>query len=335
MVVPPDSFSPMLTLPPLPLAVYEFTLRVLQRMPLPAYKGGVLRGGFGAAFKRLVCIYPDLNACAGCTLYRSCVYPAVFEPSPPPDAEVLRTQDDITPPFVIDPPRETTTLFFPGDLLRFRVVLIGRAIPLFPYFVITFRSLGESGLGQARARYRLHRVSSIVPEDGHHHVILDGDTMSDTMPAPFSADGFNRPATDTDGEWLRVRFLTPTRLKHEGRVLTEPPPFHVLARALMRRLSTLSYFYGGHRWETDYRGWIEQAQAVETVFADARWVDWERYSTRQRQTMNLGGIVGDVTYRGPVAPFLPLLRLGEIIHVGKNAVFGNGRFVMMTGTEGA
>jgi hypothetical protein len=38
-----------------------------------------------------------------------------------------------------------------------------------------------------------------------------------------------------------------------------------------------------------------------------------------------------VTYAGDLAPFLPLLRLGELIHVGKNAVFGNGRFGMVGG----
>ncbi len=58
--------------------------------------------------------------------------------------------------------------------------------------------------------------------------------------------------------------------------------------------------------------------------------------------MNLGGIVGEVTYAGGqggggegeqggwgaggLGAFLPLLRLGELVHVGKAAVFGNGRY---------
>jgi len=76
--------------------------------------------------------------------------------------------------------------------------------------------------------------------------------------------------------------------------------------------------------------------------AEARtgWVDWERYSRRQRQRMNLGGLVGQATYEGDAStglstgastelstglrPFLPLLVLGELVHVGKACVFGNG-----------
>jgi CRISPR/Cas system endoribonuclease Cas6 (RAMP superfamily) len=38
----------------------------------------------------------------------------------------------------------------------------------------------------------------------------------------------------------------------------------------------------------------------------------------------LSGFVGEVTYRGEFEPFLPLLLLGEYLHVGKNVAFGNG-----------
>ncbi|HIC93763.1 MAG TPA: CRISPR system precrRNA processing endoribonuclease RAMP protein Cas6, partial [Anaerolineae bacterium] len=127
-----------------------------------------------------------------------------------------------------------------------------------------------------------------------------------------------------------LHFLTPTRLKYNGRFLEDAPPFHVVVRTLLRRISSLSYFHCGRRWETDYRGWIERAQEVETETAEVRWVDWERYSTRQRQRMNLGGIRGRVTYAGELPPFLPLLRLGELIHVGKGATFGNGQYRMET-----
>jgi len=36
--------------------------------------------------------------------------------------------------------------------------------------------------------------------------------------------------------------------------------------------------------------------------------------------------VGRAVYEGPLGDFLPLLLLGELIHVGKGTVFGQGRF---------
>jgi hypothetical protein len=53
-------------------------------------------------------------------------------------------------------------------------------------------------------------------------------------------------------------------------------------------------------------------------------VEAARYSRRREVTHDLSGFVGEVTFAGELAPFLPYLKLGEYLHVGKNAVFGNG-----------
>jgi hypothetical protein len=42
----------------------------------------------------------------------------------------------------------------------------------------------------------------------------------------------------------------------------------------------------------------------------------------------MGGVVGSATYIGELAPFLPLLALGQWVHVGKATVFGNGLYRM-------
>jgi hypothetical protein len=130
---------------------------------------------------------------------------------------------------------------------------------------------------------------------------------------------------------LTVRFLTPARLKHNGKYV-RIPEFHVLVRALLRRLSSLAYFHCGARWETDYAGLVAQAGQVRLADSGARWVDWERYSGRQEREINLGGIVGEATYQGDLAPFLPLLAAGELVHVGKATVFGNGMMEVMSKT---
>jgi hypothetical protein len=38
----------------------------------------------------------------------------------------------------------------------------------------------------------------------------------------------------------------------------------------------------------------------------------------------MGGFVGTVTFEGDLIPFLPLLRLGEIVHLEKGTAFGLG-----------
>jgi hypothetical protein len=127
---------------------------------------------------------------------------------------------------------------------------------------------------------------------------------------------------------LDVAFLTPTRLKHRGELMWEGPPFHVLVRRLLDRVSSLAYFHCGEQWDIDFKGWIEQAKEVRVADAATTWADWSRYSGRQGQRIKMGGLVGPVAYEGNLAPYRALLALGSLIHVGKGTVMGNGRIAL-------
>jgi len=41
--------------------------------------------------------------------------------------------------------------------------------------------------------------------------------------------------------------------------------------------------------------------------------------------MNLGGYVGSILFEGNLTLFLNFIRAGEILHIGKGAVFGMGK----------
>ncbi|MCS6926972.1 MAG: hypothetical protein NZ578_13815 [Candidatus Binatia bacterium] len=103
-------------------AHYRFQL--LPREPLempPRNKGTTIRGGFGTAFRRLVCIDLRLD-CAACDLRYTCPYTIVFNPFVPPDAERLSKNQNIPRPFVVKPPLATTTRYLPGEALCFEFV---------------------------------------------------------------------------------------------------------------------------------------------------------------------------------------------------------------------
>jgi CRISPR/Cas system endoribonuclease Cas6 (RAMP superfamily) len=59
--------------------------------------------------------------------------------------------------------------------------------------------------------------------------------------------------------------------------------------------------------------------------------DWERYSSRQEQRINMGGFVGEITFEGDLRPFMPLIEAGEVLHVGKGTAFGLGRYEVEEG----
>jgi hypothetical protein len=128
---------------------------------------------------------------------------------------------------------------------------------------------------------------------------------------------------------LSLDFLTPARLKHKGRWVHEGPPFHVLVKTLLGRVSSLSYFHCGQRLEVDFRGLIDRAAEGACILdRSTGWQDWSRFSGRQQQRVEMGGLVGRVTYEGDLSDYLPLLALGELVHVGKGTVFGNGQYTI-------
>jgi hypothetical protein len=303
----------------------HYRFRLVPREPLelpPVNKGAVIRGGFGSAFRRLVCIDLRLD-CAACELRYTCPYTKVFNPFVPPGADRLSKNQNIPRPFIVKPPLETKTRYLPGEPLRFDFVVVGEARHYLPYFIVAFRELAQGGFGVNRARCELSAIAA-VGQNGSEIPVYEGK------------EGVVRPPQDTlTWQWgmthavdtpevreVTLHFLTPTTVKADGEVVSAPEFHHVIKR-LRDRVNALSYFYCGEALDVDFKEIGQQAEAVKIVVVRSRWIDRSR-RTRKGEQQSLSGFVGEVTYRGNLEPFLPLLRLGEYIHVGKNAPFGNG-----------
>lgn len=292
---------------------------------LPPYKGSTLRGGFGAAFRRIACARGNED-CKQCMLQASCPYAYIFETAPPPDSQVLSKYESIPRPFVLEPPLEQKNWYRPGEKLLFGLVLVGRAIQYLPYFILAFKELGELGIGKGRNPYRLVRLMGVDPLNGIEEEIYSAETGKVyNRDLSVSGEMLRGAAQAMGNEGAILDFQTMTRIKFEDSFLRHLE-FHMLLRSLLRRLSALSYFHHGNEWQVDFTELIKRAERVSKTADHTRWVDWERYSRRQDARMRLGGVVGQVTYRGDLAEFLPILKLGEIVHVGKACTFGMGKY---------
>jgi hypothetical protein len=69
------------------------------------------------------------------------------------------------------------------------------------------------------------------------------DDMIRTANTTISGDAITIHAVTLSPDRITLDFLTPTRLKHQGHWVREGPPFHVLVKALLGRISSLSYFH--------------------------------------------------------------------------------------------
>lgn len=314
----------------LPISFGRFTATFVLDGPLtlPPYAGSLFRGAFGWAIKRVVCVTRTYD-CPPCLLRDRCVYPYVFETPPPADTRIMRKYPVAPHPFVLIPPDGGRTLA-PGRTFELGLTLVGKAVEWLPQFIFALERMGRAGFGSRRTSAALVEVCGWIDGRRSRVYSVDDRTLAGaeaftdrvTVPAGPALD----PSPPAAASQVAIELLSPLRIRYEER-LAATLEFHMLIRSLLRRLAHLSYFHcGGDPSAVAFREWIDQAQQVRTVSSSLIWSDWTRYSTRQQTAMEFGGLTGRAVFEGPLDRFLPLLRLGEIVHAGKGTSFGLGRY---------
>tara|TARA_Y100000310_G_C20698349_1_gene827328 strand:- start:3966 stop:4889 length:924 start_codon:yes stop_codon:yes gene_type:complete len=132
---------------------------------------------------------------------------------------------------------------------------------------------------------------------------------------------------------LEIQLALPLRLKRGGKLVSSPNFIDILF-ACYRRLTHIYkiLFLGQNELPQEI---INLTKSSFSVFsqAEVKWQNWYRKpdSSRQNnatQLIPMGGIVGKLEISKNESPylnaFLPLLKAGEFLHIGKNITAGNG-----------
>jgi hypothetical protein len=307
-------------LPRLPYVRLRCTLRAEAPAVLPPFKGSLLRGAFGHALRRLACSLGPAQACPDCVLRRTCVYPRVFETliedDPPPFLRGLPTSPR---PYVFEPGTDER-LFAPGDPLPFDLLLFGQAADLQAWALLAIERMARSGLGRDRHPFVLETADASTG-NGWQTVYAAGRIS----PALAAVQPLLPSGAPLDDRQVALRFLTPTRLLVRG-TLVEEPAFRPLVFAALRRALELSWFHlPGAQLDWHFRPLLDLASGIRVTARSLHWHHWERYSNRQGRKIEMGGFEGTIHLEGDLAPFAPLLRMAEVLHIGKGATFGLGR----------
>ncbi|MBW1700025.1 MAG: CRISPR system precrRNA processing endoribonuclease RAMP protein Cas6 [Deltaproteobacteria bacterium] len=321
---------------------YRFICRFETEACLPRYKGSAFRGLFGRALKKTVCALKR-QQCPDCILRERCFYVRVFETELLSETGTNARVSAAPHPFVIEPSAESKTHYDQGEKLHCSLLLFGECNRNLPYFVYAFEQMGLVGMGK-RADGRLGRFAIEAVLCGDEIIYSENDKVLKatdftkelslagavlphcTVPVNKKGNCFTADPSSEDqaSQRIRVSLETPLRFKANGR-LRDSLPFDMLVRLMLRRVSSLMSAYGGGEPPLDYSGMVRRAGAVRTVESRLRWFDWRRYSSRQEKSMQLGGLLGDVTYQGELGEFLPLLEFCSHVHIGKQTSFGLGK----------
>lgn len=306
-----------------------FTVDVVTPILLDEQRGSALRGSiFQAVWKRF-CTNKEAAICASCPLHITCPVSALVAPL---REEHVRGRD-IPRPYILLPPMEEKHRYEPGERMQFGITLFGSIIELLPYLLLSIKKLEEGGLGQRaagghgeRGCFRVTTVETYNPLTGERHPIYSNEQpLPNVATLQVDAQAVQKRAAQLSPERITLTFLTPTRLVHKEHLLHRIA-FAPLLHRLLERLMVVERTYGEQQSFSTEQMWqiVAQAERVRCVEDRTHWSDVKSYSQRLHRATPIGGLIGQATFAGDLAPFRELLVWGELIHIGKSCVKGNG-----------
>lgn len=315
-----------------------FTAEVTTLLDLDDHSGASLRGNLFEAVWRRFCTNKAARSCAECPLHTLCPVSALVAP--------LREENtrgrDISRPYIILPPLEGAHIYDRGERFIFGITLFGSIITLLPYLIMSMLEMEQNGLGQRRVEnrhrrgtFRIVSIETVHPFTGerriiyqHNHPVVHAPTIAVT------AEDVRQRAQNFSPTEIALDFLTPTRIIN-GEQLIQHPTFRMLVLRLKERLHTIQANYGEEVLQQEpsplpETNLVQLAEDIVCTKNSTRWEELKSYSNRQKRLIPISGFVGQLHFRGDLAPFHELLVWGELVHIGKSAVKGNGWYKVLS-----
>lgn len=305
-----------------------FTATAATPVALATHGGPAVRGAISNALWNRFCANKSATTCAGCPLFHHCPVAALVAPM---RSEDEKGSDQRPRPYVVRPPRDSGRRYQAGETIRFGLALFGQAEVFFPFIVMAVRELERdgigiplAGLGRRRGTIKLNAIEAYNPLSGERQMLYPLPGGHATFPSlPIDEAAVRDYAARLPTDQITLVFHTPLRLIDQDR-LVKRLTLRPLIQRLMRRLDDLSRAYGGGPLELDFRGLLAMAEQVTTTADHTRWIDVVSFSARQQRRTPVGGLIGSATFSGSLEPLRELIVWGSLIHVGRNAVKGDG-----------
>lgn len=273
---------------------------------LPRFLGPTLRGAFGYVYKNMVCQIPH-GDCGKCPLRSRCPYPLVF------DGIVGENTHPLPQPFLLSVDDRSRS---DDSRIIWTVRLLGSACRYWPSVLHSFVEIAERGLGKDRIKVSLDRV---VNQFDQSLWTADGVHVHDTNTSRIATrkEKVSVPVT------LKWRFHSPVC------GICDSNSNRITGISLLlhgrRRWNLLNQYYGdGPTNESERSRRFDESEFTVVEHRLRHWT-CNRFSNRTKSRMELWGLRGSITIRGPWFETGEWLDAIPYIHLGKSTSFGCGR----------
>jgi len=328
----------------LSLTVFQAEYRTERACQLPEYLGSTFRGVFGEELHAVSCM-ETTSPCELCRRPDRCAAGALFD-SPLTGQTDLPASTSAQPagaggsggfdqprPYILAPPSRGRGTYAPAESIRLGLTLVGRSRAWYPWVVAAMAGIGRRGLGAERRNLSLVRIISVGPSG--IQTVIDTETRGVDSHIPELDGGQIVAEAPAPTSQAVVAFVTPADLKRKGQRIDrfDGPTFF---RRLIRRIGTLVESYctiPPDAGPCDFHALGALADQVTVKEQDISMQTWERYSNRLEGKHPLSGLVGRALLSDIPELLWPYLILGQWVHVGKSASFGQGRYVVLPQTN--
>ena len=311
------------------LPAVEIRVSALAQEPLSLAEvaGSAVRGALGESLRAVSCRTRE-PTCEGCGSLDACSFPFLYAtPSTAAESTYAREQDA---------PRRYVVRWEPGAgqvaagrSLRFGLRIVGDAGVHLPWLGCALVEMGRRGMGKGRGCFEITRADVVGANEKSAELVVGGVVRStgaaDVEPLDL-AKGLSAAATATErAHNVAIVIDTPLYLRAHGHDPFAPPPFEVLLRAALRRISSLVELYGSGACHLPYDDLIARTRAVVISRAEVRAMRARRFSSRQVKFLPLEGITGWIRYEGVPTDAAEVVRAAAWMGIGKMATHGLGQ----------
>lgn len=223
---------------------------------------------------------------------------------------------DIVNPYIIEPPR-TRSVYRPGEILSFGLILLGDAVQHAESVVQLLAGASPFRLGAERKAFAL---VDVLQGERYRSVWSAGRWDGEAA----AAENLSVHAQREHARWCSVHLTTPLRIRRGG-ALVQTIDFGTIIRSITRRIETLTERYGGSVDREAAAAVCERASEVRMISSALHLSEMHRYSTRKRESVDWSGMLGVLVFEGELSPFTPWLQAARILHIGRNSTFGCGQ----------
>jgi hypothetical protein len=266
---------------------------------------------FAAACRKNTCRWPARD-CTSCSRHESCDWNLVFGQTLSADPSALKRFQKPPLPFMFTFPSPHAPVDRATEI-ECGLVVIGQAIPCLDMLLEGFRDI----LLPLAAEILLIGTRDY---QGTVHPLGEGTGINcpENLVVLSIHDVLeNRIWMDT---CLHIRLQSPLRLFEHGHLLADFD-FSRFARTLLRRVSSLAYYYGRYEFTCDYKELARQADAV--ICTDNHFILAKDINRK------MAGITGHGRFQGDLGGLLPFLIAGLYVHAGKGSSFGMGVYEIL------